>query len=176
MARIFELTKSSVEYIRPDGSILHTDEQAYSLTNEVGKKAFDELLLPFNQCSRTYLNRFPISKRGLCAFVALSQDYDIAAYIFRNREPIGGRNLFKFSFHRHCKKSEWSAPGFIPKVGCFEFTTKKNVKRAMWTFPFLRPAWDTVKYMSEDTSWLVLLDEDPALVLAEATSAGAKCA
>ena len=165
MSRFFEIIPTTASVRCEDGSVEHDDRVMY-LVCEEAEAALDVILEPYGEIGAFYLDKMHAKFPGPWAYVVLRQEYDIANYVIAQRTKLDGGNTFNFTLYDN--SVDVRAAGFIPKVGCFLFFSKNSIEAAAKKIRFLDPAWTLLQKMSIEQHWLVLLDEDPALVLAEA--------
>ena len=167
MARLYEVVPTTALMRRNDGSVERDDRVMWAV-GEDAQEALDAVLKPYDEIGAFYLDKIHVQSSGPWAFVALRREYDIAGYIIAQRNKIGASDSFKFTIY---DARQIGTDGFIPKVACFLFFSKSAVAAAADKIRFLQPAWVLLRDKPAEKHWLVLLDEDPALVLSEAASA-----
>jgi hypothetical protein len=165
MPRLFEIVPTTASIRHEDGSIEHLDDVMYMI-GEDAEAALDAVLEAYDGIGGLYLDKMRIKMPGPWAYIALRKEYDIAGYIFNRRKMLGRDDVFKFTFYDG--RTDISVAGFVPKIGCFLFFSKTSVEAAASMIRFLDPAWGLLRNMSIEKHWLVLLDEDPAVILREA--------
>jgi hypothetical protein len=145
-----------------DGSVERDDRVMYAI-GEDAEQALDVILQPYDGIGGWYLDQIQAKSPGPWAFVALRREYDIADYVFAQRNKMEARDGFKFTLYDARKIT-------VPKVGCFLFFFKNSLSAAAERIRFLQPAWALLRDKPVRQHWLVLLDEEPTDVLREAAS------
>jgi hypothetical protein len=166
MPRLFEIVPTITSIRHEDGSVEHDGSVMYFI-GEDAVEALDAILEPYGEIGGFYLDRMNTKSPIIpWAYIALRKEYDIAEYICAQRDKLSDSDAFKFTFYD--STVDISAAGFVPKVGCFIFFSKDAVETAAQKIPFLQTAWSLLREMSTEKHWLLFLDEDPTVVLAEA--------
>ena len=165
MPRLFQIVPTTARIRHEDGSVEYDNRAMYAV-GEDAEQALDLILEPYGEIGAWYLDKIEVGSPPW-VFVALRREYDIADYIFAQRSKIGANDSFKFTIY---DRRKFGTDG-VPKVACFLFFSKNSVSAAAERIRFLQPAWAILHDKPADRHWLVLLDENPAHVLSEATSA-----
>jgi hypothetical protein len=167
MARLFEIIPVGTTEIKVprDGGSVERDLGMMYAIEEGGEEALDLILEPYGQHEGWYLDRIQLGRgKRPWAYVALRREYDIGAYISARRREVDATNSFAFTIYD--ERSIGAAP---PKVACLIFFSKNSLAAAAEKIQFLRPASSLLRGKAAEKNWLVLLDEEPADVISEAT-------
>jgi hypothetical protein len=167
MPRLFEVVPTTTSVRHKDGLVQHDDRVMY-LVSEEAEAALDIILEPYGQFGGFYLDMMHVKYPGPWAYVVLRREYDIAKYVIAQRAKLDGQNTFSFTFFDN--SVDFNATGFIPKVGCLLFFSKTAVESAARKIRFLEPVSNLLREMPDEKHWLILLDENPQLVLSEAAN------
>jgi hypothetical protein len=167
MPRLFEIVPTTAMVRRKDGSVVHDDRVMYHVTEDA-EAALDVILEPYGEFGGFYLDKMLVKFPGPWAYVVLRREYDIAKYVVAQRAKLNGGNSFSFTFFDN--SVDINAAGFIPKVGCLLFFSKIAIEAAARKIGFLEPTSDLLQEMHDEKHWLILLDENPQLVLSEAAN------
>ena len=163
--RLFEIIPTVSTTRLADGTVEHDDRVMYMLSDEA-EAALDVILEPHGGSGAWYLDRMKVKSPGPWAYVCLRKEYEIANYLYAQRAKLSEDNGFAFTFYDN--RVDVRAAGFIPKVGCLVFYSKASLAVAAKVIRFLEPAWLLLQSTPMEKHWLVVLDEEPALVIAEA--------
>ena len=161
MARIFQIIPV-FSSTRIDGSVKYDDRVAYWI-GEDAEQALDVILQPYDGIGGWYLDQIQVEPPGPWAFVALGRQYDIAEYVFAQRNKMEAKDRFTFTRYDARKIA-------VPSVGCFQFFSKDSLSAAAERFRLLQPAWILLRDKPAKQNWLALVDEEPTDVLREAAS------
>jgi hypothetical protein len=165
--RLFEIVPTIASVRHNDGLVQHDDGVMY-LISEEAEAALDVILEPYREFGGFYLDKMLVKFPGPWGYIGLRREYDIANYVVTQRAKLDGRHTFSFTFFD--SSVDFNAAGFIPKVGCFIFFSKTAAEAAAKTINFLQPVSDLLQKLPAEKHWLILLDENPQLVLSEAAN------
>jgi hypothetical protein len=163
--RVFEITPLVSTALHADGTIEHDNRLMYALSDEA-VTAFNAILKAYGRYAALFMESLELRSPGFQIWIALRKEYDIADYIIAQRAKIGGADTFKFTDYDNSVHPD--DPAFRPRVGCFLFESRQALENTAKVIPFLAPALSVVPDVSTHLQWLIMLDEDPAHVLAEA--------
>src|SRR6516164_5600655 len=165
MARVFQIIPTTAVFSWNDSSVERDDRVMYAI-GEDAEQALDVILQPYDGIGGLYLDQIQGKPPGPWAFVALRREYDIAEYVFAQRNKMEAKDRFTFTRYDARKIA-------VPSVGCFQFFSKNSLSAAAERIRFLQPAWGSLRDKPAEQNWLALLDEDLSEVVLESASGGA---
>jgi len=162
MARVFQIIPTTAVFSWNDSSVERDDRVMYAI-GEDAEQALDVILQPYDGIGGLYLDQIQGKPPGPWAFVALRREYDIAEYVFAQRNKMEAKDRFTFTRYDARKIA-------VPSVGCFQFFSKDSLSAAAERFRLLQPAWILLRDKPTRQNWLALVDEEPTDVLQEAAA------